>query len=111
MKPDKTGKVRYSKIVKTRIESGSLETNGCNHLLQIQDVTPSAKGCEDCLKMGDEWLFLRICLTCGYVGCCDNSKNKHATAHYHATGHPMISSFEPNEAWLWCYPDEGYFEI
>ena len=111
MKPDKTGKVRFSETVKTRIESGSLETNGCTHLNHIQDVTPSADGCEDCLKMGDEWLFLRICLTCGYVGCCDNSKNKHATAHFHATSHPMISSFEPNEAWLWCYPDEGYFEI
>ena len=110
MKADKTGKVRLADTVRIKVESGSIETNGCSHLLQIEDVTPSANGCEDCLNIGDEWLFLRLCLTCGHVGCCDNSKNKHATKHFHETGHPMIVSYEPEESWLWCYPDEGYFE-
>lgn len=59
----------------------------CTHLDQIQKVTPSAPGCEECLKTGDEWVHLRLCLICGHVGCCDSSKNKHATKHFHATGH------------------------
>ena len=62
----------------------------CTHLDQIQDVTPSANGCEDCLRIGDTWVHLRLCLTCGHVGCCDDSKNKHATRHFHATNHPII---------------------
>ena len=78
----------------------------CAHFGQIQDVRPSAAGCEECLASGDEWVHLRICLICGHVGCCDNSRNKHATAHYHATGHPVIQSYEPGESWLWCYVDE-----
>jgi uncharacterized UBP type Zn finger protein len=78
----------------------------CTHLDQIHAVTPGAEGCEDCLVTGDRWVHLRLCLTCGHVGCCDNSKNKHATAHFHATGHPIIQSFEPNETWRWCYVDE-----
>ncbi len=82
----------------------------CTHLDQIRAVSPSAQGCEECLKMGDTWVHLRICRICGHVGCCDNSKNKHATKHYHATGHPIIQSFEPDEDWMWCYPDEVFLE-
>lgn len=82
----------------------------CDHTDQIRDVTPSALGCEDCLKTGDAWVHLRICRTCGYVGCCDDSKNRHATAHYHAAGHPIIQSFQPGENWMWCYIDESYVE-
>jgi uncharacterized UBP type Zn finger protein len=78
----------------------------CAHMEQVQEVTPSAEGCEDCLKIGSHWVHLRICLTCGHVGCCDNSPNKHATKHYHDTGHPIIQSFQPGEHWRWCYPDE-----
>ncbi len=81
------------------------EAPKCTHLDQIQEVTPSAQGCEDCLKTGDRWVHLRICMTCGHVGCCDNSKNKHATAHFHATGHPIIKSFQKGEDWMWCYVD------
>ncbi len=77
----------------------------CTHLDQIQAVTPSSQGCEDCLKTGDTWVHLRVCLICGYVGCCDNSRNKHATRHYHATGHAIIQSFEPGEHWIWCFVD------
>jgi len=82
----------------------------CAHLDEIQDVTPSAAGCEDCLRGGGHWLHLRLCLTCGHVGCCDSSPNKHATKHYHATKHPLIRSFEPGEEWVWCYADELLFE-
>jgi uncharacterized UBP type Zn finger protein len=78
----------------------------CSHLDQIKDVVPSADGCEDCLKTGDSWVHLRLCLTCGHVGCCDQSKNKHATKHFHTTHHPIIKSIEPGEDWMWCYVDE-----
>jgi uncharacterized UBP type Zn finger protein len=80
--------------------------DGCEHFAQIQEVTPSAEGCEDCLRMGAWWVHLRLCQTCGHVGCCDESPNRHATAHYGATGHPVIRSFEPDENWLWCFVDE-----
>lgn len=79
----------------------------CTHLDQITGVTPTTpEGCEECLASGDTWVHLRICLTCGHVGCCDSSKNKHATAHYHNTGHPIIQSYQPGESWRWCYIDE-----
>ena len=79
---------------------------GCPHLNQIRQVTPSASGCEECLATGDRWVHLRLYLSCGHVGCCDSSKNKHATKHYHKTSHPIIQSFEPGENWRWCYADE-----
>lgn len=80
----------------------------CRHVNDIGPVIPSAVGCEDCLKTGDSWVHLRLCMTCGHVGCCDNSKNKHATKHFHTTGHPIIRSFERGESWLWCYVDEHF---
>ena len=82
----------------------------CTHLDEIQAVTPSADGCEDCLKTGDDWVHLRLCETCGHVGCCDSSKNKHATKHFHATAHPIVKSFEPGEEWGYCYKDDAFFE-
>src|SRR6266516_925211 len=82
----------------------------CTHLDQIREVTPSADGCEDCLKIGDDWVHLRLCLTCGHVGCCDSSKNRHATRHFHKTAHPIIKSFQPGEEWGWCYVDEVMFD-
>ena len=78
----------------------------CTHLDQIQDVKPSANGCEDCLKIGDTWVHLRMCMICGNVGCCDDSKNKHASKHFHATHHPIMRSLEPGEDWSWCFADE-----
>ncbi len=78
----------------------------CEHLEASDNAVPRTKGCEECLKMGDQWVHLRRCLRCGHVGCCDSSKNKHATKHYHATKHPVIQSFEPGETWKWCYEDE-----
>jgi uncharacterized UBP type Zn finger protein len=80
----------------------------CIHLDQIQDVTPSANGCEECLAMGDRWVHLRLCLTCGHVGCCDSSKNKHATKHFHATQHPIVKSLERGKDWSWCYIDNTF---
>jgi uncharacterized UBP type Zn finger protein len=85
-------------------------TPQCSHINQIQKVVPSADGCEECLAMGDTWVHLRLCETCGHVGCCDNSKNKHATKHFHKTNHPIIKSFEPGEEWGWCYVDRIFFE-
>ena len=79
---------------------------GCDHLDQIKIEHTSKKGCEECLKMGDTWVHLRLCLTCGHVGCCDSSRNKHATKHFHATKHPLIRSIERGEAWVWCYIDQ-----
>ena len=82
----------------------------CTHLDQIMEVVPGSDGCEECIKTGDSWVHLRLCLSCGHVGCCDASKNKHATKHYMNTGHPIIRSFEPGESWLWCYPDQLFME-
>lgn len=82
----------------------------CSHLHTIRDVTPSAEGCEDCLRIGGTWVHLRLCLQCGHVGCCDQSPNKHATAHFHADGHPLIQSFEQGEDWLYCYVDDVMME-
>lgn len=81
----------------------------CVHLREIKQVTPSSNGCEECLAIGDRWVHLRLCATCGHVGCCDSSKNKHATKHFHATGHPIVKSFEPGEDWGWCYVDQLFF--
>ena len=78
----------------------------CHHLNQIEPVQAHSNGCEDCLKTGDSWVHLRLCLECGHVGCCDNSKNKHATKHFHTSSHPIIKSFEPGEDWGWCYVEE-----
>lgn len=83
----------------------------CTHLSQIRDVEPrTPEGCEECLRTGDSWVHLRLCLTCGHVGCCDSSRNRHATRHFHAAGHPIVQSFEPNEDWSWCYIDEVVLE-
>ena len=78
--------------------------NSCSHTAQIHNVKPHSRGCEECLKMGDTWVHLRLCMTCGHVGCCDSSKNKHATKH------PIVKSIEPGEDWQWCYIDEVMLE-
>lgn len=83
----------------------------CKHLHLAKDAkarTPD--GCEECLKAGDEWVHLRLCLECGHVGCCDSSKNKHATKHFHQTNHPVVRSFQPGENWRWCYVDELFVD-
>jgi len=79
----------------------------CSHLSHIHNVQPrTPEGCEECLKTGSWWVHLRLCLECGHVGCCDDSPNRHASKHFHATGHPIVRSLEPGESWRWCYIDE-----
>jgi tellurite resistance protein TerC len=82
------------------------KTLACGHLAEIKgDVAPRTRGCEECMRTGDGWVTLRLCLTCGHVGCCDSSKNRHATQHFEATGHPVMRSHQPGERWKWCYVD------
>jgi hypothetical protein len=84
----------------------------CTHLDQIQVGRPeSVAGCEDCLKIGGEWMHLRVCRSCGHVACCDSSPNRHASKHAAAGGHPVVSSLEPGEDWSWCYVDEVAFVL
>jgi TerC family integral membrane protein len=92
-------------IVASRLFPGKSMT-ACTHLNQIKNVKPKTDGCEECLKLGDRWVQLRLCLACGHVGCCDNSKNKHATRHFDVTGHPLMRSLEPGADWKWCYVDK-----
>jgi uncharacterized UBP type Zn finger protein len=84
----------------------------CPHVAGLRPVPPrTPEGCEECMKIGDDWMHLRLCLTCGHVGCCDSSPNRHATRHYHETGHPIVASFEPDERWGWCFADEEAIEV
>jgi hypothetical protein len=82
---------------------------GCAHLDAIETVTPSAAGCEECLAIGDGWVHLRLCRSCGHVGCCDQSKNRHATRHFRATRHPIIEGWDPPEGW--GYLDEAMLDL
>jgi hypothetical protein len=83
----------------------------CGHGDAVRNVTPSALGCEECLKIGSAWLHLRLCRTCGHVGCCDDSPNRHATKHFHQTRHPIIEGYDPPEGWGWCYIDEVMLDL
>ena len=86
----------------------------CTHLDSIVDPAPAPNTpdvCEDCVAIGGRWVHLRLCLNCGHVGCCDNSPNRHATAHYRNVSHPIIRSYEPGEDWWYCYIDDFAFEI
>ena len=77
----------------------------CTHLDSIKVTTNEKHSCEECVKMGATWVHLRLCLTCGHVGCCDSSPNRHATRHFRSTKHPLVRSIEPGETWTWCYID------
>ena len=84
----------------------------CTHLDTVEDVTPSGDGCQECLQTGGRWVHLRLCMSCGHIGCCDNSPGRHATGHWKAhAGHPLIRSYEPGEDWWWCYADDLFFEV
>ncbi len=83
----------------------------CHHIAQLHAVEPrTPKGCEECLQTGSGWVHLRLCLTCGHVGCCDSSPGKHATKHFLASDHPVVRSFERGEDWAWCYVDQLLIE-
>jgi uncharacterized UBP type Zn finger protein len=83
----------------------------CTHLDDARTITPGAEGCEDCLATGGSWVHLRVCMTCGHVGCCDSSPNRHATAHFAAVRHPLVQSYEPGEDWWYCFVDDLAFEL
>jgi CPA2 family monovalent cation:H+ antiporter-2 len=88
-----------------RLEPGP-DGDACAHLDRVRAVVPSTPGCQECLASGQRWVHLRVCMTCGHVGCCDDSPGRHASAHWEASGHPLIRSLEPGEAWGWCFEDE-----
>jgi uncharacterized UBP type Zn finger protein len=83
----------------------------CKHLNFVVTDIPNTPGCEECLAAGDTWVHLRLCRTCGHVGCCDESKNRHATKHFRGRQHPIMTSLEPGEDWSWCYVDEVMLEL
>jgi CPA1 family monovalent cation:H+ antiporter len=85
-------------------------TESCEHLATAADEPVpdpvTATGCEECLRDGTSWVHLRLCVACGHVGCCDSSPHRHARSHFRETAHPVIRSFEPGEAWRWCFVDQ-----
>lgn len=85
----------------------------CAHLdsIAIAELPQEIPGCENCLAIGGSWVHLRMCQSCGHIGCCDSSPNRHATAHALETGHPIVRSAEPGEEWSWCYVDEVAFVV
>jgi hypothetical protein len=84
---------------------------GCAHIAATSNILKAKQHeCDECVKIGSRWVHLRTCQTCGTTLCCDNSPNRHATGHAHASGHPVIASAEPGERWLYCYADEAYAE-
>jgi uncharacterized UBP type Zn finger protein len=86
-------------------------TDRCTHLDSVRTRAPNTTGCEECLAIGDTWVHLRLCRTCGHVGCCDDSKNRHATRHFHSTRHPIMTSIDPCEFWSCCFVDDLVLEI
>lgn len=104
---------RYAEIHDTEtlppvsLTDAQKESPACSHTAQARTVSPLTEGCEECMKLGDTWVHLRVCMTCGKVGCCDDSRNKHATQHFYETGHPIVRSREKGEDWAYCYEDNA----
>ena len=92
------------------IFTGQAGDKDCSHLEQIQVTEPSTRMCAQCYEAGDYWPALRMCMTCGFVGCCDTSKNTHMKKHYEETGHPLMRSIRMDEGWMFCYEDGAFFE-
>lgn len=90
--------------------TGEAGDRPCSHLDQIKVTEPPTDVCQDCVDSDDVWPVLRMCLVCGYVGCCDTSKNRHMAQHYRETGHPIFRSINRDEGWIWCYADDAFFE-
>lgn len=83
----------------------------CEHFTDIPPVTPRASGCEECIALGTTWNELRVCLSCGHVGCCEDSEHMHALEHFKTTGHPLLASLDRSETWSWCYEHRRYYEL
>jgi uncharacterized UBP type Zn finger protein len=83
----------------------------CEHEVGLNPVAARTAGCEECMKTGSRWVHLRLCLSCGHVGCCDSSPGRHATKHFHQTTHPVMASYEPGERWTWCYVDKAELDV
>jgi hypothetical protein len=84
----------------------------CEHEAGLEPVPPrTPEGCEECMRTGMSWVHLRLCLTCGHVGCCDSSPNRHASRHAHHKSHPVMASYEPGERWAWCFVDEAEVDL
>ena len=90
----------------SKLLTGTTASSRCNHFDNMGQFDDYIDGCEDCLRVGDTWVHLRRCLICGFVGCCDNSRNQHATRHFGATSHSVMRSVEPGETWGWCFIDK-----
>jgi uncharacterized UBP type Zn finger protein len=98
---------RTKNLLLRRLWTGSFQQRPCSHLDQIREVRPSAEVCQECVALGDSWPALRMCLSCGYVGCCDKAKNRHVLQHYESTGHPIVRPYkERGMDWLWCRVDK-----
>lgn len=102
---------RSGSYIRKFLQEGRINHEECTHLSMITDSPPDGEGCQQCLDLGDTWVNLRVCMICGQVGCCDSSKNKHASKHFAETGHPIMQNFMPGENWLWCFLDQVGFEI
>jgi CPA2 family monovalent cation:H+ antiporter-2 len=100
--PQRASWIDPAKPIHLQVTSGA----SCSHLSEIREVYPSAAGCEDCLRLGTRWVHLRACMSCGRIGCCDSSPNRHASKHHEATAHPIMRSMERGESWGWCFVDE-----
>ncbi len=98
---------RPTHLVLRLLWTGRLREKACAHRDQIRVVQTEVDICPDCVALGDSWIDLRMCMTCGYVGCCDKVKNQHARKHYLSTGHPIVRSIEGRQDWMWCYVDEA----
>jgi len=101
--------VTIPEILLKVVFTGQVADKACNHLADIKVTEPAVDVCEDCVAQGDIWPALRMCLICGYVGCCDTSKHKHMKRHYEQTGHPLFRSIRMDEGWIWCYEDNAFF--
>ena len=111
MKPSTVGQVGLKHLVYRLLFTGSLRPKACSHLGLIKVLEPTTQVCADCVALSDRWPALRMCLICGYVGCCNDAKNQHALKHYQSTGHPLMRSIQRGDDWLWCYVDNALLPV
>ena len=108
-KPGRRAGIRH--LLYRLVFTGRLRAKPCAHLHLIQVVEPATHVCADCVTLGDTWPALRMCMVCGYIGCCNDAQNQHALKHYQATGHPIMRSIERGDDWMWCYVDKALLPL